>query len=64
MSVRKEHTMGRGGYCICPKCDYRVPHQRGVPCQEQRCPKCNAKLMREGSYHHNLVLEKKKKKNE
>ena len=53
--------MGIGGYCICPKCDYRAPHQRGIPCQDQRCPKCGAKLMREGSYHHQLLLEKRKK---
>jgi len=52
--------MGSGGNCICPKCGYKAPHKSGVPCQEERCPKCNAKLMREGSYHHKLVLEKKK----
>jgi uncharacterized paraquat-inducible protein A len=64
MSVPRNQAMGRGGYCICPKCDYRAPHQRGIPCQEQRCPNCGAKLMREGSYHHQLLLEKRRKKAE
>ena len=50
--------MGRGGFCICPKCGYRQPHQRGVRCQEERCPECNGKMVREGSYHHNKIVEK------
>ncbi|APF18768.1 hypothetical protein [Caldithrix abyssi] len=64
MAGMARQTMGSGGYCICPKCDYRAPHQRGVPCQEQRCPHCGARLMREGSYHHQLLLEKRKQKSE
>ena len=60
--VERRHEMGSGGYCFCPKCDRKFPHMRGVPCQEQRCPDCGAKLMREGSYHHEL-LEKKRGKN-
>lgn len=53
--------MGSGGYCICPKCDYRAEHKRGVPCQEERCPNCDAKLLREDSYHHELLQKKKSK---
>ncbi len=62
MVQNQTQGMGRGGFCICPKCNYRAPHQRGVPCQEQRCPNCGAKLLREGSYHHQLLLEKRKAK--
>lgn len=49
--------LGRGGNCICLKCGERVPHTAGVPCAEEVCPKCGAKMVREGSYHHRLLQE-------
>ncbi len=52
--MNRKHDMGAGGYCICPKCSTRIEHSKGVPCQEQRCPNCGAKLLREGSEHHAL----------
>jgi predicted amidophosphoribosyltransferase len=55
------HEMGAGGFCICPKCETRLPHSDGVRCQDERCPKCGAKLLREGSEH--WVLWQKKKNN-
>lgn len=54
--------MGTGGDCICPKCGEKTPHKRGIPCQEERCPKCGAKMLREGSYHHELLEKKRAKK--
>lgn len=39
---------GIGGSCICPDCGYKEPHKRGAPCFQQRCPKCNKTLVREG----------------
>ncbi len=39
-------AMGPGGGCVCPKCGYAGPHQRGVPCFEQNCPKCGTKMAR------------------
>ena len=62
MPQGKPKRMGGGGYCICPKCGYKQPHNRGVPCQEERCPTCDVKLLREGGYHHDLLVEKQKKK--
>lgn len=50
--------MGSGGDCVCPKCKTVVPHKRGVPCQEEHCPKCDAKMLRVGSEHHELWLKK------
>ncbi|MGD9489689.1 MAG: ferredoxin [Calditrichaceae bacterium] len=60
MHDHKKQNLGDGGYCVCPKCNHRAPHKNGVPCQEERCPNCNAKLLREGSDHHKMFLDKKK----
>ena len=61
MPAKREHTMGSGGNCICPKCGFKKPHERGVPCQEERCPHCNVRLFREGSAHHQQLEQKKSK---
>lgn len=53
---------GAGGTCVCPKCREKIPHKAGVPCQEEKCPKCGAKMLREGSYHHQLWKEKQQGK--
>lgn len=59
-SEQRQHDMGFGGYCICPKCETKLPHRDGVRCQDERCPQCGAKLLREGSEHWVLWQEKKK----
>jgi cation diffusion facilitator family transporter len=38
---------GPGGYCVCPRCNYRVEHQPGVPCSSLICPNCKIHLKRE-----------------
>ena len=37
---------GLGGECLCPSCGKRVPHRRGVPCSQTRCPACGAVMTR------------------
>jgi len=64
MAREHRHDMGPGGYCICPKCEERIAHRRGIPCQQERCPACGAKMLREGSYHHQLLMEKRARKNQ
>ena len=51
------HEMGAGGFCICPNCETWLPHGEGVPCQEERCPKCGAKMLRDGGYQGFVALE-------
>ena len=47
--------MGGGGFCVCPKCGQRLPHQPGVPCLQERCAKCGVAMVREGSPHHQEI---------
>jgi hypothetical protein len=37
---------GPGGFCICPACGQKVPHQQGVPCFEVKCPDCGTLMTR------------------
>jgi NAD-dependent SIR2 family protein deacetylase len=57
----RKHEMGSGGECICPKCETRTPHRDGVRCQDERCPKCDAKMLRVGSRHYELWLAKRQR---
>lgn len=59
MNTKKGNKMGVGGRCICPKCNHAMSHQAGVRCQEERCPQCGCKMLREGSVHHTMLLQKK-----
>lgn len=38
---------GPGGWCVCPKCGYKIEHQRGVPCKTLICPNCRTPLKRQ-----------------
>jgi len=40
------YGLGPGGDCVCPDCGAKVPHQRGVPCNSVKCPKCGAAMTR------------------
>lgn len=38
--------LGPGGDCVCPNCGATAPHQRGIPCFQQKCPKCGSPMTR------------------
>ena len=57
----RQHKMGPTGECICPKCEASVAHRRGIPCQEEHCPECGAKMLRVGSDHYQLWAKKRQK---
>jgi len=40
--------LGPGGECLCPNCGYKIPHERGKPCQQETCPECGSKMIRMG----------------
>ncbi len=44
--IKEARGLGPKGYCICPKCSYKVRHERGTPCASLKCPKCNTMLIR------------------
>lgn len=45
--IKEATGKGPGGYCLCEKCNYKTPHQKGVPCSNLKCPTCNINLKRE-----------------
>jgi hypothetical protein len=61
MQAERKQGMGPEGFCVCPKCGVKILHRVGIPCREEKCPNCEVKMVREGSYHHLLIEEKKKR---
>jgi len=43
----KGGAFGVGGYCVCAKCNNKVPHQQGVKCTTIKCPSCGHVMVRE-----------------
>ena len=44
--VGEAQGQGPEGYCFCPKCNYKIPHIKGIPCSTMKCPDCNVDLER------------------
>ena len=41
---------GRSGTCVCQRCSIEVLHIRGIPCGQQKCPKCGSRLSPSGQH--------------
>ncbi len=41
-----EAGSGTGKTCVCPECGFTSPHERGIPCYQVTCPRCNQRLVR------------------
>jgi len=44
---RVRDGLGPMGTCVCQYCGYREEHQREVPCNQRKCPKCGITLKRQ-----------------
>ena len=44
-----QFAAGPGGKCVCtnPDCRHEAVHQLGVPCYQQKCPKCGSPMIRQ-----------------
>ena len=44
---RNGKPQGDGGAdkCVCSKCGYEASHEKGIPCNEKKCPKCGIALV-------------------
>ena len=40
-------SQGVGGNCVCPSCGATVPHERGIPCTDVKCPECGSQMTRQ-----------------
>jgi hypothetical protein len=37
---------GPGGFCACPRCGIRAPHEQGIPCTQVVCSRCGQPMVR------------------
>jgi len=64
LNMHERRGMGSSGNCVCIKCGYTATKKPGVPCREERCPKCGTALLREGGAHYSAAMTAMKKKKE
>ena len=38
---------GPAGNCVCPSCGKTGAHQRGIPCNQVKCPACGTLMTRQ-----------------
>lgn len=45
-SATAEQGLGPGGFCHCPACGIKLPHEQGIPCLQVSCPRCGQMMER------------------
>ena len=45
-TIQTAEGKGPNGDCVCPHCDYKIPHTKGLPCSTLQCPNCKINLER------------------
>jgi hypothetical protein len=45
-TVSRGRAAGPAGDCVCASCGNAVPHTRGVPCSQLKCPRCGNMMIR------------------
>jgi hypothetical protein len=45
----KPEGTGGADVCVCPECKKEFKHERGVPCNENKCPDCDVELTGKGA---------------
>jgi hypothetical protein len=40
-------STGVSDSCLCSACGAKTPHERGIPCMQQKCPQCGKPMVRE-----------------
>ena len=43
-NVDRGQGLGGSVDCVCPNCGESVPHRRGIPCAQSKCPKCDSRM--------------------
>ena len=48
-------SKGSSGSCVCPDCGEKIQHKTGIPCRKEQCPKCGARMVKEGLYYYHSI---------
>ena len=51
MKIAARLGIGGTDTCVCPNCGHQVPHERGIPCNKIKCPKCGTPMIGLGMPH-------------
>ncbi len=51
-AVRQDEFIGQcNDFCVCTVCRHEASHTPGIPCKEEKCPRCGGQMVRKGTPH-------------